>query len=698
MRLDIKKRQSRKQAVLKTLEYGLLLIVLSIITLRATYIENPHIEQLQTQLFLTSEIISLILSTILLACFVVWLLVSVLTGRLEWRKTYLGIPVALFVVAGILSFFAASNKRMALTDLVFLTAPMVAAMLLVQLFKSKRTIRIALLLIVAIGVAATVLCFDQLLDSNESIIKNYEEDKAGSLQRAGIEPDSLEHWMYEHRLYSKGIRGFLMTSNSSASFFLLAVFASLGLCIEAFHERRHPETLAAFVCYLLGLIIVLTGLVMTKSKGGNGALIVGIMLLAALGFFGKRLWKHRFTLGFLLLAGLFLASVLVVIYGRDHGRLPGGNSMLVRWQYWQSAVKMIGDHFWTGVGGGNFMVYYPMYKTPAALETIQDPHNVVLFLLSQYGPLGLAAFLAAVFIPVGKCLQQQLGTSTNAALLSQTDDKKMWPGILAAAVCMLAFVRPALVDAAFLIQQADVRMAAYLVLFLFPAGVFTLAFILLCAVSTADVSVPKRNRYLMISLVCGLAAVFVHNLIDFAIFEPGIWNTFWLFVAIFVACIHNNTGTEEKPILFKESRRLFAAIGLTAASFFCLVLVVVLPMRANDLFRRFLRSEERSFEQLEKAIAADPLSPDTAYRSAGVLTQMYAQQRPSAKDTLLLDKAIEYAGIAHRRNPADFKPFRMQGDIYLLLGSPEIDSEQKNDYLQKAYDAFQEAVDRYPRF
>ena len=696
MRLDLKKRQSRKETILKTLEYILLLIVLSIITLRATYIENPHVEQLQTQFFLTSEIISLILSTILLGCFVVWLLVSVLTGRLQWRRTYLGIAVALFIAAGFLAFFSASNKRMALTDLVFLVAPMAAAMLLVQLFKSKRMIRIALLLIVAIGVAATALCFDQLLDSNDSIIQDYEQNKAAYLQKANIEPDSLEHWMYEHRLYSKGIRGFLMTSNSAASFFLLAIFASLGLCIEAFRERQQPETLAAFVCYLLGSIIVLTGLVMTQSKGGIGALILGVLLLTVLSFFGKRLWKYRFSIGLFLLAGLALASVAIVMYGQDHGRLPGGNSMLVRWQYWQSAVKMIGDHIWTGVGGGNFMIFYSHYKTAAALETVMDPHNVALSMLSQYGPLGLAAFLAAFFIPVGKCLQQQLTDATEMSAVSQTADKKMWIGLLAAAVCMLAFIRPILVDAEFLMQRPDVRMAAYLVLYLFPAGVFTLAFILLCAVSTGDVSVPKHNRYLMIALVCGLAAVLVHNLIDFAIFEPGIWNTFWLLIAIIVACIHDNAAIEEKPISFQGLRRLFVIMGLAAVSFGYVVLVVVPPMKANGLFRGFLRSEERSFGSLENAIATDPLSPDTAYNAAGVLAQMYAQQRPSAKDPLLLEKAIEYAGVSHRRNPVDFKPFRIQGDIYLLLGSSAKSSEQKNDYLQKAYIAFHSAIIRYP--
>ncbi len=697
IRSNLKKDPNEKPTALKFLDYVLLLIVLSMIALRATYIESPHIEQMHTQFFITSEIISLILSTVLLACFAVWLLVSFATGQLRWRKTYLGIPAALFVGAGMISFFfTASNKRMALTDVAFLTTPIITAMLLVQLIKSKQTMRMALMLIVAIGIAATVLCFDQMLASNETIIQDYEQNTAEHLKKAGIEQDSLEHWMYEHRLYSKDIRGFLMTSNSSASFFLLAVFASLGLSIEAFRRRKHPETLAAFACYLLGLAIVLTGLIVTQSKGGIGALIIGIFLLAVFGFFGKKLWKYRVVLGVLLLAGIVIASAAVVMYGVNHGRLPGGNSMLVRWQYWQSASQMISNHPWTGVGGGNFTLFYPQYKTPAALETVQDPHNVVLSLLSQYGPLGLIAFLAAFFIPVGNCLQQQLADSTDAPVTSQAEGKKAWFGLLAAAVCMLVFVRPFLVDAEFLMQRPDVRMAAYVVLYLFPAGVFTLAFCLLCAVSTGDVSVPQRNGYLMIALVCGLVAVLIHNLIDFAIFEPGVWNTFWLFVAILVAAIHNDSAPNENVVTTRPGMRKVLTFALLAVAIVYVLMVIVPPVRASRLFKQALRSENERFELLNKAIAVDPLSPNAAYHSAATLVQIYSQQRPRVKDPSLLEKAADYVDVAQRRNPESFKPFRSTGNIYRLLAGQAKAPDQKADYLHKACDAFSKALDRYP--
>ena len=78
--------------------------------------------------------------------------------------------------------------------------------------------------------------------------------------------------------------------------------------------------------------------------------------------------------------------------------------MLVRWQYWQASAKMYADHFLTGVGPGNFAYFYPRYKLPAALETVTDPHNFLLTILTQFGPLGLVGFLALIFVPLWKII------------------------------------------------------------------------------------------------------------------------------------------------------------------------------------------------------------------------------------------------------------------------------------------------------
>ncbi len=690
-----------KSAVPQWLENALLCILLGLIVLRTTIIEAPHIDQFQTRLFLSSEIVSLLISSCLLACVGLWFLASALRGQLCWRKTGFGIAVGVFVFAGILSAFFASDKRAAVTDIVTLATPMLAGLLLVQLLTSAVKVRLALLLILAVGVAATVQCIDQQTASNQTLIEDYEANPAEHLQNQGIVPDSMEHWMYEHRLYSKDIRGFLMTSNSAATFFLLAIFAGLGLSIGAFREymrrqewKDRERFLVAFICYAIGFSIVLAGLFLTQSKGGIGAFILGLGLLVVLSVFGKAIWKRRRLFGVLALLLIVLAAGAVVAYGLEHGRLPGGNSMLVRWQYWQGAVAITRDHIVTGVGGGNFTDYYTHYKNPAASETVQNPHNWLLSLLSQYGPLGLFAFLAAVLLPLHKAFDRFYANSQLPGDFPNPGRSNIWIGLLAISAAILLFVRPALVDAEFLYQRVDVRSAAYLVLYVIPAGVFIFAFILLRAASLGDRSVGGRNNRLGISLVCGLVAVLVHNLIDFAIFEPGIFGVFWLFVAILVAQMYNQTEVSDTVGVLDRPRRLGIVAGLVIIGIVYLAVILLPPIRAEWYFKRAMADDVRRIELIETAIAADRLSSKTAYKSAGLFKQTYQQQRIN-KDSRFLEKGLEFAHIAAVRNPADFKPWRLLAQIELLLAE-QAEGNLKQKCLKMAFDDFEQAILRYP--
>ncbi len=680
--------------VMGWLENTLLCIVLGLIVLRATVIEAPHIDQFQTRLFLSSEIVSLLVSSILLACIGLWFLVSVLRSHLRWRKTGFGIAVGIFIFAGILSACFASDKRSGVTDVVTLATPIFAGLLLVQLLTSAVKIRLALLLIMAVGVAATVQCVDQRTESNETLVEDYQADQMTHLAKMGIEPDSMQHWMYEHRLYSKDIRGFLMTSNSAASFFLLAVFAGLGLCLQAVGKKMSQEAIAALVCYGLVFGIVLFGLFLTQSKGGIGALALGLGLFVVLCVFGKAIWKRRRLFGVLLVLLIVLATGMVIAYGFEHGRLPGGNSMLVRWQYWQGAAAMICDHIATGVGGGNFPDFYTHYKIPAASETVQNPHNWVLSLLSQYGPLGLIAFLAAILLPLRKVCGRFYGNSHLPGGSSNPDRSNIWIGLLAASAVSLLFVRPLLVDAEFLYQRVDVRSAAYMVLYLIPAGVFILAFILLRAASLGDKPLGGCNDRLGIALACGLVAVLVHNLIDFAIFEPGIFGVFWLFVAILVAQMHNQTDISDNITALNAPKRLGAVAGLVIFGLVYLSVVLLPPIRAERYFKRAMGDDVRRIELIETAIAADRLSSKTAYKSASMFKQTYQQQRIN-KDGRFLDRGLEFAHIAAARNPADFKPWRLLAKIELLLAE-QAEGNQKQKYLKMAFDDIEQAVLRYP--
>lgn len=65
---------------------------------------------------------------------------------------------------------------------------------------------------------------------------------------------------------------------------------------------------------------------------------------------------------------------------------------------WTKTINIIHEHFWFGVGLGNFRFYIP--KTIGAF--IQRPHNDYLWIPSETGIFGLLAFLAICFVALKK--------------------------------------------------------------------------------------------------------------------------------------------------------------------------------------------------------------------------------------------------------------------------------------------------------
>src|SRR4030042_7011755 len=78
--------------------------------------------------------------------------------------------------------------------------------------------------------------------------------------------------------------------------------------------------------------------------------------------------------------------------------------MLVRWQDWYASARMYASRPFTGIGPGNFSILYPRYKLASAPETVSNPHNFLLSIITQYGPVGLVGFLAMVLLPLWRII------------------------------------------------------------------------------------------------------------------------------------------------------------------------------------------------------------------------------------------------------------------------------------------------------
>ncbi len=68
-------------------------------------------------------------------------------------------------------------------------------------------------------------------------------------------------------------------------------------------------------------------------------------------------------------------------------------AVLERLAHWQAAVNMARDHFWTGVGFGNYEAAYPAYALINWPDALGHAHNYYLTLLAEVGLPGLLAYV-----------------------------------------------------------------------------------------------------------------------------------------------------------------------------------------------------------------------------------------------------------------------------------------------------------------
>jgi len=542
-------------------------------------------------------------------------------------------------------------------------------------------------------------CFEQLFEGNKVMIEQYEENPQSMLEPLGIEPGTLQHFLLEHRLYAGNVRAFFTTRNSAGSFLLLSFFAALALYLHKL--KNHKSGQSKFRDYIVSIIpiaVILAALVLTKSKAAIIGLVFATVLIVTYFCFEKLIKANRKFI-FVTCASLFIAGgIAVAWYGLTHGRLPGGNSMLVRWQYWHASAKMYADHPLTGVGPGNFTSSYSHYKPAAALESVSDPHNFPISILTQYGPLGLAAMLAMIFVPLWKVIFPKSSNSSEgnreppSAFKAQTITfiLFLWLGVL--------LVRQFLIPA---ISLGDIAVLIYIILrFIIPAFVvFVVSFTLFRIPNdTNEQAKNKIQSYTVTVLFCALLGFGLHNLTDFAFFEPGVYTTFWFMMSCLVAT--NSFTNPEHRLVLKPSAgiKIMTLVAVLGAGIIFIKYALV-PLTSSTVKiekANYTISQGRfglANNLLDEAAIADKLSPLAPSLNARLYLYLY-RESPDANPNLLVC-AEECLKTAIERNSADFKSYERLTEVYLLL-SERSAGQEKTDRLNKAFSAASDAVGIYP--
>jgi len=682
-----------KNKVLVYLEYILFAVCLCVIALRTTFTEGLSTQSANQPTNLTSTVYSLSISTILIFSFVLWFLCCFFSSRFSYRFTGIEIGLCLFCIAAIIAGFAASNKRIAITGAVCLIAPVLMALLLVQILDFPSKVKLVLAVIAALGIVSAYRCWEQYSE-NEQLIEFYERDSDAVLAQQRIIPNSLKHFQFEHRLYSKDISGFFTTSNSAGSFAILAAFAAIALFIDRYKNRSSDSL--GFVWLItcgIAVAVVIFGLVITASKGAIGAALVAAAIFAAYLCFGKWLSRHRKAiLVFCLLLSL-LGGCAIAWYGLTHGRLPGGNSMLVRWQYWHAAAQMYADHPFTGVGPGNFANYYPHYKPAAALETVSDPHNFVLTILTQYGPIGLIAFLAMIFVPLWTVSSPKPVISLSEAHQPEPAFKKLVIVLAIIVSAALLFIRPIILPMPPAASPQE-RKAGILILYIMPVVVFIAGFLLVAA---GQRPAKRSHTSITAALFCAVLGVTLHNLVDFAIFEPGVYTTFWAIAACLIALDYQRKSRPQL-VLSPAPLAKVAAVVVALVMFGVYVYFVWQPVYKSTA--KIQQAQEAAsvgeFEKAHNLLTAaakdDPLSSAPSLLNGRLYLQRFLESQPGQSN--LLQKSQEHLRDAIKRNKADFENFERLTEVYNQWA--EVSTQKRADLLTKAFDSASRAVELYP--
>lgn len=221
------------------------------------------------------------------------------------------------------------------------------------------------------------------------------------------------------------VTGTYVNRNHLAGYLNLCLAVGIGLMIsklggEAIHTWR--QRIRSIASLLLGektrlrvyLIVMVIGLVLTRSRGGNAAFFASTLIVGAIGLLLMRN-APRSTMFFLVSIVAVDIFVVGTWFGVDQvakriqetevtskvdNLLPTEN----RDEVDRLALNYAKDYLFTGSGGGTFYVTFPTYQNRSVVGFFDHAHNDYLQLLTETGVIGLALCILIVLLAAVQAL------------------------------------------------------------------------------------------------------------------------------------------------------------------------------------------------------------------------------------------------------------------------------------------------------
>ncbi|MFH0982268.1 MAG: O-antigen ligase family protein [Planctomycetota bacterium] len=689
---------SRTQLAGRLLETASLFVLLAVIGLRPLVGESYDLAGLNLTAALEGvsdplPLHTLLIDAAILAAALGWAVGHGLQPQRRYRWCGLEAGLALVLVAVVASCAAAGHKRVALNASVDWVSMALIAVVLVQVLRERRRVRLALCVIVASAAVQAYQCFDQVFYTFPETERLYEEQREAFWQAQGVPLDSAQVISFEKRMWAREASGYLAHSNVAGAYLVLTFFAALGAAAGRLGRASVAVDRIVFLAMCVVAVFLFAATLLTHSFGAMAAGAVGFALAVARRLGRGWIEAHRrpaLLLGWALVGGGVLA---VVAHGRAHGSLPGA-SLNFRWGYWTASSRLIANHPWTGVGRENFGDAYLKYKPITAPEEVKNPHNFLVAAAAEWGVpglLGVLAMLVGGSITATRPLPESGPEAPGSTLaIPAAGHPRLW--MLLLALCFFG-VRLHLLG-------SDNR--AYWFVETVPPAMVWLAVFAVCAFGPDPWRYSGRDGWLRMAVLinCGLFAFLLQDTINFALIVPGAATT--VFAVVGVAVAARQVPPPRRGALDGE-RQGWWRWGFATAAGLALALVVgfIIPpvWRATDAVVRARAQRQNPVRGApeahptdllyRQAVLADPLDPTAAAERAEWLERV-AESATNA--TAVLREASASMAEAIARSPANVAYHRARTGIILALARLTHDPVDRARALEEA----ERAIALYP--
>ncbi|MBK9128967.1 MAG: O-antigen ligase family protein [Phycisphaerales bacterium] len=444
----------------------------------------------------------------------------------------------LLLGAVVVSTLASEDRHVAALAGSSLVAILTAGTALTLLVDRPSLRAVALAALLATGGVTALKCIRQSTDEWQATRDYWERDYKPALLAQGYRDDDPLIVTFERRLRSREAHGLLGHPNVTASLLalwglvalgatagLLASWRSLGGIRGSSGGRGRLLALAiAGAAYVAGVIVALR---FTGSLGAAVAAAAGAAVLTLGGSQAARLARHARGVAATFFACYLAGATALVTCGLVAGRFPH-DSLQFRWYYWTAAASAWAEAPLTGIGRANFAPAYLRFKPVEGTEEVRDPHSVWVSLLTELGPLGLAAGFIIAALVIGAATRQ-LGTGNAPeqgrqppGTHAKVPDAAPFPGELKAALLPAAGVLGLLTLTHVVFSATPLDQPELLLVWISDIlGPWTLSFAATLAALVAMGSHARARQWLAAGVLAGLVAVLTHAGLDFALLTPG---------------------------------------------------------------------------------------------------------------------------------------------------------------------------------